>query len=192
MFEIKLKNNKIFTCDKDSTIFDAAKKAGIILDHSCLNARCRSCIVKVTAGSVEEVENELVLTENEKKENFVLSCNSKPLSDLKLDIEDLRDIKFFDKKIVPAKISKIKKIKSDVLEIILRLPPSSNFQFNAGQYVNIIKDKFKRSYSLANKPSNDKQLEFLIKRYGKWIDEQILKKLDYDLLRIEGPLGAFF
>ena len=95
MFEIKLKNNKIFTCDKDSTIFDAAKKAGIILDHSCLNARCRSCIVKVTAGSVEEVENELVLTENEKI--FVLSCNSKPLSDLKLDSEDLRDIKFFDK-----------------------------------------------------------------------------------------------
>jgi len=25
MFKIKLKNNKTFTCDKDSTIFEAAK-----------------------------------------------------------------------------------------------------------------------------------------------------------------------
>ena len=26
MFQIKLKNNKTFSCDKDSTIFEAAKK----------------------------------------------------------------------------------------------------------------------------------------------------------------------
>jgi CDP-4-dehydro-6-deoxyglucose reductase len=194
MFEIKLRNNKTFTCNKDSTIFDAAKKAGIILDHSCLNARCSSCRVKVISGSTEDVEKELVLTENEKKENFVLSCNAKPLSDLKLDIEDLSDIKFFDKKILPAKISKIKEINSDVLKIILRLPPTAKFEFNAGQYVNIIKDKFNRSYSMANKPSNDNQLEFLIKRYENglmskyWFEEA----KENDLLRIEGPLGAFF
>ena len=47
MFEIKLKNNKTFTCDKDSTIFEAAKKSNIVLEHSCLSSRCRSCVVKV-------------------------------------------------------------------------------------------------------------------------------------------------
>ena len=34
MFEIKLKNNKTFTCDKDSTIFEAAKN--IIVNQSIL------------------------------------------------------------------------------------------------------------------------------------------------------------
>ena len=194
MFNIILKNKKSFKCDRHTTIFDAAKKSGIVLDHSCLNARCSSCVVKVISGSTENVEKELVLTEKEKKENFVLSCNAKPLTDLKLDIEDLSDIKFFDKKIIPAKISTIEKINNDVLKIILRLPPNTKFEFNAGQYVNIIKGNYNRSYSIANKPSNKNQLEFLIKKFENgvmskyWFDEA---KLD-DLLRVEGPLGAFF
>ena len=194
MYSIILKNNKSFSCDSDTTIFDAAKKAGIILDHSCLIARCSSCIVKVISGQTEDKEKELVLSEKEKKENFVLSCNAKPLSDLKLDIEDLGDVQFFNKKIIPAKINAIKKINSDVLKIIFRLPPTSNFQFNAGQYVNLIKGNICRSYSIANKPNTENQLEFYIKKYENgqmskyWFEDA---KLD-DLLRIEGPLGSFF
>ena len=194
MFKISLKNNKSFSCDSESTIFDAAKKAGIVLDHSCLSARCSSCIVKVISGFTKDREEEFVLSKKEKKENFVLSCNAKPLSDLKLDIEDLGDVKFFDKKIVPAKISVIEKINSDVLRIIFRLPPTSNFQFNAGQYVNLIKGNINRSYSIANKPNVENQLEFYIKKYENglmskyWFEEAKLN----DLLRIEGPLGSFF
>jgi len=194
MFNIILKNNKSFSCDSHTTIFDAAKKAGILLDHSCLHARCSSCIVKVISGFTENREEELVLTEKEKKENFVLSCNAKPLSNLKLDIEDLGDVKFFDKKILPAKISTIEKMNSDVLKIIFRLPPTAKFEFNAGQYVNLIKGTINRSYSVANKPSENNQLEFFIKKYKNglmskyWFEEA---KVD-DLLRIEGPLGSFF
>ena len=47
MFQIKLKNNKVFSCDENTTIFDAAKLNGIALEHSCLKARCRSCVVNV-------------------------------------------------------------------------------------------------------------------------------------------------
>jgi CDP-4-dehydro-6-deoxyglucose reductase len=194
MFNIILKNNKSFSCDSHTTIFDAAKKAGIFLDHSCLNARCSSCIVKVISGCTKNREEELVLTEKEKKENFVLSCNAKPLSNLKLDIEDLGDVKFFDKKILPAKISTIEKVNSDVLKIIFRLPPTAKFEFNAGQYVNLIKGTINRSYSIANKPSENNQLEFFIKKYKNglmskyWFEEAKVN----DLLRIEGPLGSFF
>ena len=82
MFQIKLKNKKTFSCDKDSTIFEAAKKNNIVLEHSCLNARCRSCLVKLLSGKTINKEEELVLTEEDKNENFVLSCNAKPLSDI--------------------------------------------------------------------------------------------------------------
>ena len=89
MFKIKLKNNKTFTCDKNSTIFEAAKNNNILLEHSCLSSRCRSCVVKVLSGKTINKEEELVLTEKDKNENFVLSCNSIPSSDLELDIEQL-------------------------------------------------------------------------------------------------------
>ena len=194
MFDITLNNNKTFSCDRDTTIFDAAKKAGIILEHSCLNARCSSCIVKILSGETINNKEELVLSEIQKKENFILSCNAKPLTNLKLDIEDLGNIKLFDKKIVPAKISSIEKINNDVIKVIIRLPPTSNFQFNSGQYVNIIIGNLNRSYSIANRSNNKNMLEFFIKKYKRGLMSKYLfeEAQVNDLLRIEGPLGSFF
>ena len=127
MFKIKLNNNKTFTSDKDSTIFEAAKKNNIVLEHSCLSSRCRSCVVKVLSGKTINKEEELVLTEEDKNENFVLSCNAKPLSDIELDIEDLGEITLFEKKIIPSKISVIEKLTDDVLKSSFKNP--SKFKF---------------------------------------------------------------
>ena len=194
MFKIYLKNNRTFTCDKDSTIFEAAKNNHIVIEHSCLSARCRSCVVKVLSGKTINKKEELVLTEEDKNKNFVLSCNAKPLSDLELDIEDLGEITIFEKKIIPAKISVIEKLTDDVIKVVLRLPPNSNFNFNSGQYVNIIKGNLARSYSIANCSDPKNQLEFFIKKYAHGLMSQYLfneAKIN-DLLRIEGPLGTFF
>ena len=194
MFLIKLKNNKTFTCNKDSTIFEAAKKSNVILEHSCLSSRCRSCIVKVVSGSTIDKEEELVLTEEDKNANFVLSCNAKPLSDLELDIEDLGEITLFEKKITPSKISVIEKLTDDVIKVVLRLPTNSNFNFNSGQYVNIIKGNLTRSYSIANCSDHKNQLEFFIKNHENGLMSEYFfneAKIN-DLLRLEGPIGTFF
>ena len=194
MFKIKLKNNKTFTCDKDSTIFEAAKKSNIVLEHSCLSSRCRSCLVKILSGKTINKEEELVLTEEDKNENFVLSCNAKPLSDIELDIEDIGKIKLFEKKIIPSKISVIEKLTDDIIKIVLRLPPNSNFNFNSGQYVNIIKGSLTRSYSIANCSDHKNQLEFFIKKYENGLmSAYFFKEAKInDLLRLEGPIGTFF
>jgi CDP-4-dehydro-6-deoxyglucose reductase len=194
MFNIILKNNKSFFCDSHTTIFDAAKKAGIVLDHSCLNARCSSCIVKVISGNTINKEEELVLTEEDKNNNFVLSCNAKPLSDIELDIEDLGEITLFEKKIIPSKINIIEKLTDDIFKIVLRIPPNSNFNFNSGQYVNIIKGNLTRSYSIANSSNHKNQLEFFIKKYTNGLmSEYFFKEAKInDLLRLEGPIGTFF
>ena len=194
MFDITLKNNKSFSCESNITIFEAAKRAGILLEHSCLSARCSSCIVKVVSGETKNIEEELVLSEEEKKENFILSCNAIPLTSLKLDIEDLENIKFFDKKIIPSKISVIEKLTDDVIKVTLRLPPNSNFNFNSGQYVNIIKGNITRSYSIASSSDQKNQLEFFIKKYTNGLmSEYFFKKAKInDLLILEGPIGTFF
>ena len=194
MFLIRLKNNKTFFCDKDSTIFDAAKKNNIVLEHSCLSSRCRSCVVKVLSGKTINMEEELVLTEEDKNEGFVLSCNAKPLSDIELDIEDLGEITLFKKKIIPSKINIIEKLNDDVLKIVVRIPPNSNFNFNSGQYVNIIKGNLSRSYSIANFSNHKNQLEFFIKNYENGLmSAYFFKEAKInDLLRLEGPIGTFF
>lgn len=193
MFKISLKNNKSFLCSSDSTIFEAAKKAGIVLEHSCLSARCRSCIVKVKEGKTVNEHEEFILSEAEKNEGYRLSCNIKPLSNLKLDIDDL-GILLNEVKTLACKIDVIEKVSADIIKVILRLPPSSNFTFIPGQYINIIKGAIKRSYSIANNSKNDSKIELIIKKYESglmsnyWFEEA--KK--NDLLRLEGPLGTFF
>lgn len=193
MFTIQLRNNKKFNCDANTTIFEAAKASGIFLEHSCLTARCRSCIVKITDGTTIDKLDDLVLNKEE-KQHFTLSCNAIPTSNVTLDVEDLGNITLFEKKIVPSKIQSIEKLTTDVIKVILRLPPTANFEYNSGQYVNLIKGNLKRSYSIANAYKTNNSLEFFIKKYENglmsyyWFDEA----KENDLLRMEGPLGSFF
>jgi CDP-4-dehydro-6-deoxyglucose reductase len=194
MFTIKLKNNKSYSCDANTTIFEAAKASGIFLEHSCLTARCRSCVVKIEEGTTVDKQDDLVLSAEEKAEKWTLSCNALPTSNLVLDVEDLGGMTMYDKKIVPAKIQAITAITDDVVEVILRLPPTANFGYNSGQYVNLSKGEIKRSYSVANAFKENGSLTFFIKKYEKgvmshyWFQEAKAN----DLLRMEGPLGSFF
>tara|TARA_R110002126_G_scaffold286935_3_gene439248 strand:- start:25097 stop:26089 length:993 start_codon:yes stop_codon:yes gene_type:complete len=194
MFQVSLKNNKTFTCDSNTTIFEAAKTAGIFLEHSCLTARCRSCVVKVADGATKDKLDDLVLSVDEKAQNFALSCNSIPTTDLLLDVEDLGNVTLYDKKIVPAKIQAIQKLTDDVIKVSLRLPPNANFKYNSGQYVNLIKGSLKRSYSVANAFKEKTSLEFFIKKYENGLMSQYWfeEAKENDLLRMEGPLGSFF
>jgi CDP-4-dehydro-6-deoxyglucose reductase len=194
MFQISLKNGKSFPCDSNTTIFEAAKNRGIILEHSCLMARCRSCSTQINKGTTVDKLDDLVLSAEEKSNNWILSCNAIPTSDVLLEIEDLGGIQIFEKKIFPAKIHSITQMNENVIEVCLRLPPSSNFIYNSGQYVNIIKGQIKRSYSIANRYQKGSELIFFVKKYvsglmsNYWFNEAKVN----DLLRIEGPIGSFF
>jgi CDP-4-dehydro-6-deoxyglucose reductase len=194
MFQITLKNGKSFGCDSNTTVFESAKSNGIILEHSCLNARCRSCKVRVLSGETEDKLDDLVLTAEEKSQGYVLSCNVIPKSDLGLEVEDLGDIPFYESKIVPVKIASLEFIGYSVLKLDLRLPPNVSFKYNSGQYVNISKGTLKRSYSISNSFKENSELSFYIKNYDDgqmsqyWFSEAKVG----DLLRIEGPKGSFF
>ncbi|MDP5230708.1 MAG: FAD-binding oxidoreductase, partial [Cellulophaga sp.] len=178
----------------NTTIFEAAKASGILLEHSCLTARCRSCVVKIKEGSTKDKTDDLVLTAQEKSANFTLSCNAYPTSDLSLDVEDLSGLAWYEKKIVPAKIQTIEYLTDDVIRVLLRMPPTANFKYNSGQYVNISKGDLKRSYSVANAFQENSSLEFYIKKYEQGLMSHywFTQAKENDLLRVEGPLGSFF
>ena len=194
MFQITLKNGKKFTCNSSTTIYEAARNNGITLNHSCLTARCRSCVVQIKSGSKIDKLDDLVLTADEKSKNWALSCNSIPTSDLVLETEDLAHVQFFEKQIIPVKIQSISQLSGSVIELSLRLPPNSNFVYNSGQYVNIIKGSIRRSYSISNAYQNSGLLTFFIRKYENgFMSNYLFSEAQVnDLLRIEGPLGSFF
>lgn len=193
VIKIQLRNNKIFNADANQTIFEASRVSGLTLAHSCLAARCRSCVAKVLEGCTEKISDDLVLSDEDIKNGYILTCNTRAVSDLKLDIEDLDNI-FSSVKTVPTKIDNLEYINSSVMKVTLRTPPNNRIDFLSGQYLNIIKGSIKRSYSLANTKRNDGKLEFFIKKYENGQMSQYFfeeAKID-DLLRVEGPLGTFF
>jgi CDP-4-dehydro-6-deoxyglucose reductase len=78
---------------------------------------------------------------------------------------------------------------------MLRLPPTADFKFIPGQYIDVIgPNGIRRSYSLAKGDSSDKTLELHIQSVANgalshyWFHEAKLN----DLLRFNGPLGTFF
>ena len=138
--KVTLKNGLSFDCSENVSVFDSAKQNQIHLEHSCLAARCRSCISKVISGETVNIQDEYVLSDQERENGYVLTCNVYPKSDLKLDIEDLGNITLHEKKIFPSKIDSINMLTDDVIKVSLRLPPTIDFKFNAGQYVKLIKN----------------------------------------------------
>lgn len=64
----------------DETILDAAIDADIDPPHACRVAACCTCKAKVMQGKVKMDDDE-PLTEEEKEEGFVLTCQSHPTTD---------------------------------------------------------------------------------------------------------------
>ena len=91
---VTLINNKSYECNNNVSLLEGAKLAGLTLDHSCLSARCKSCLARVISGETIQIETDLVLTDEDRSNGYILTCNTMPTSDIKLDIEDLGNITF--------------------------------------------------------------------------------------------------
>ncbi|MEM7026692.1 MAG: FAD-binding oxidoreductase [Pseudomonadota bacterium] len=93
-----------------------------------------------------------------------------------------------------CRVTNFEKLSGDVIRLFLDLPESERIEFSAGQYIDILLDKDqKRSFSMANPPHKDQQIELHIRHYdGGLFSEYKLNELEENgLLNIEGPLGSF-
>lgn len=192
-YTIHLKNDKSYPCDENTSLLRAALDNDISLEYSCFQARCRSCRVKILQGKVENLQDEKVLTAEEKAAGYVLSCNVVPRSEVILDVEDLA-VKLPKPQVTPCKINNITVLTPNIVEVVLRLPPKVDFQFLAGQYIDIIRNGQKRSYSINHSQCEGNELRLFIRNYegGLFSQYWFNEAKPNDLLRMEGPLGTFF
>jgi CDP-4-dehydro-6-deoxyglucose reductase len=192
---VKLTNGREFPVASGKSVLEAALAVGLVWPYSCKTGRCQSCKCKLLQGETTALHLEAGLSDTEKQNNWILSCVRVASTDLLLDVGDLCDVVLPLVKLVPSRISQIDRLASDVVRVQLRLPPATDFKFIPGQYIDVIGSHgLRRSYSLANASSANKQLELHIRAVdgGAMSDYWFNQAQVNDLLRINGPLGTFF
>lgn len=194
MAQITLSTGRSFAADPTVSILDAARAGGIVLEYSCRTGRCGICRAPVLSGETQLLRPEESLSAEDAARGLVLTCCRAATSDLALDVEPLDRLAGLEIKTMPARIVSIERLAPAIVRVVLRTPPASPMRFLAGQYVDVIAQGVRRSYSLANAPREDGLLELLIKRYpGGVLSEYWFERAQpNDLIRIEGPLGTFF
>jgi CDP-4-dehydro-6-deoxyglucose reductase len=195
MHAVTTSSGRSFEARAGESLLEAALRQGIVLDYSCRTGRCSSCKGRVLVGETSTIHDEIGLSAEDRTRGFILTCVRKACSDLELEIDDLGDVILPEPRTLPCRIQSIDRESHDVVRVILRLPPTSALEFLPGQYIEVIGDTgLRRSYSIANAPRADQQIELHIRevpdgamsRY--WFEGARIN----DLLRLRGPLGTFF
>ena len=195
MVAIRLNDSAVFSSDPGQRILDAAAAAGHVIGYSCKNGRCSSCRCRLLSGDTEALTDELGLTAEERAAGWILSCVRTARSDVVLEVEDLLEVVPPPVRTLPSRILSLEPLAADVVKVMLRLPPSADFQFLPGQYLDVTHpiDGSRRSYSIANASAADKKLELHVRR----VDQGVMSRYWFseakvgDLLRLHGTLGTF-
>lgn len=180
-----------FLVQKDQTILEAALSKNINLEYSCSNGQCGECVAILESGDVSKGEHSLDV---DLKEKQILTCMSFPKTNLVVKARYFKELESIERKTLPVKVDSYEYISDEILTIKLRLPPTANFEYLAGQYIDLMWNGQKRSYSLASNKVINNILELHIKKVEAGVFSAFLfNELKINqLLRFYGPLGTFF
>jgi propane monooxygenase reductase subunit len=184
--------------NEGETVLDAAFRQGIALMHGCKEGQCSSCKSLLVDGDIDLLKySTFALPDYQKETNHVLLCRTLAYSDITVELlnydEDLmhRSIAVRD---YDAVLTGITTLTHDIRRLEIEL--DGNLRFWAGQYVDLTipGTGITRSFSMANVPSEQTRLSFIIKRYPQGAFSALL---DGGLqvgqrLTAKGPYGTCF
>lgn len=195
MPQISLLSGQQFSSNGNESILNSALQNNIHLPHSCRNGRCNTCRCRVVAGETTLLADESGLTAEEQASGWILSCVRSANTDLTLEMHGIPTTPLPPSKTLPCRINQLEKLSTDVMKVGLRLPPTADFAFLPGQYIEVIGPHgVRRSYSLAQAGVAGNTLELHIRAVpgGVMSDYWFGKAKINDLLRLHGPHGSFF
>lgn len=179
-------NDRVFDVDDDESVLDVLLRHGQDIPHSCRKGTCHTCCMKAEQGEIPDTAQR-GLKETEKAQGFFLACSCMPSTDMVIslpsDILGNHETTVIEKDILPGDV------------IRLRLKPNDDFEYQAGQFINLMKDEHTmRSYSLASVPGQDDFLELHIKwvadgRVSTWVRDVLNIN---DTVHISNAIGNSF
>src|SRR5436190_8970757 len=90
--EITIKPSGVsFPCEDGDTVLAAAMAADLMLPYGCRNGACGTCKGKIVEGHVDFGPHQAsTLTDAEKQLGLALFCCAKPLSDVVIEVREVR------------------------------------------------------------------------------------------------------
>ena len=182
-----------FPCEPDESVLNAAQRAGLELPFSCRKGVCGTCKGSIVSGEVRAFMGD-ALSAAERAAGQVLFCNARPRSDLVIAPRSINKTDPFARKIVTARVFRLKRLAEDVMLVHLRFPPGIRVKFKAGQHLNLILDNGeRRDFSMANPPIESDGAELHIRHVpgGTFTGYVFTGLRQGDLLHAEIPFGEF-
>jgi CDP-4-dehydro-6-deoxyglucose reductase len=188
-------NGSEFAVNDGESILDAALRQGHIFPYSCRDGLCASCKADLVHGRVEYGEyQQTALNDVEIGQGKVLLCQARPLENVVIKAQEIAAAANIEIRILPCRVTRLKPLAHDVMEMHLTLPQERTLSYLAGQYIDILlRDGRRRSFSLAAQPGNQ-ILQLHVRRVpdGRFTNHVFERMKERDLLRLQGPLGTFF
>jgi CDP-4-dehydro-6-deoxyglucose reductase len=183
-----------FTASSDETVLDAALRAGLTLPYGCRDGACGACKGRIVAGTfVQGTIAPGLLSSQEQAAGWALLCRTRAMSDLTIEVRELRRADDLPIHKFPARVEAIDKI-DDIAIVTLKLPASLDFRFHPGQYVDVLlSDGARRSFSIASPPDHGGFLELHIRLVpgGRFTPQVFHQTAPKAIWRLEGPRGSF-
>jgi propane monooxygenase reductase subunit len=188
-----------FEVDEDETVLNGAFRQGLMLMHGCKEGQCAACKSFLLEGEVDlDRYSTFALPDYELEEGWTLLCRAHAVSDLEVELIN------YDEEILRsgvvlrtarARVEAIEPLTRDIRRLELSVA-EGEMPFRCGQYVDIgiPGTGESRSFSMANLPSDDGRLEFMIKLYpggqfSSLLADGVLQVGDE--LDVTGPYGVF-
>jgi CDP-4-dehydro-6-deoxyglucose reductase len=190
------KTDRSFSAPPDRSLLEAALGAALNLPHSCKRGNCGACRARLLEGEIYYPNGPpLGLSAAEVLEGFVLLCQARARSDVSIETFEVTTPEQTRIKRLPARIERMQPLAHDVMGLYLKLPPAETFEFEAGQYLDImLSGGRRRSFSIASAPRQQSSLELHVRRVagGEFSETLFQRGIGRSsLLTIEGPLGQF-
>lgn len=194
---------KPIVLDDKKFILQAALDEGIPIPYSCRVGGCGTCKVQLLEGKVKEfTDKTYLLTAEELQQNYILSCQSMPRSDVRIRVDNLdlsEEARATIHHQVTSKgvIKQLRPLTHDILELTVEL--DGPLEYTAGEYADIrvpgVIEEI-RSYSFARKPdpSQPNICVFHVRRvpggqFTEWLHSQNRVGAT---LELKGPQGNFW
>ena len=198
--EIDINNgDKVLKVEGGSSLLSTLSAQKIFIPSACGGkATCGLCKVQILEGAGPLLPTEEpYLSEDERKNNYRLSCQVKIKNNIRILIpEELFNIREYI-----TTIESIEQLTHDIKGFRFKLPEGETVKFKAGQYMQFytkpyakVRESVYRAYSIANVPSDNEAIELIIRQVPDGICTTYAhtQLSQGDQVNISGPYGDFY
>ena len=184
-------------CADEQTILDACLRNGIWIPHACSRGTCGTCKAELLGGTADMGdESQTCITEGELRDGKLLLCSAVPTSDSIIEVRVPTEgtVRLYPVRDYTGWVTSIEDCAHEIRRLHLEL--DQPLDFVAGQYVTLrVPGRgVRRSYSLANPPTDRRRIELHVRREpgGAATDRWLFHNVELgEELDISGPYGSF-